>query len=711
MNFYALPPLFTGVLAAFFGLVVLSSNPRSKVNGPFAYLCLSAAWWLASFAGMYLSPNELIAQVWARIGFIGIAFIPVFALQFSAAFVEFKLPRWIFSSLFCLSGIGSIIGLLTSRVYTGVTQYFWGYYPEAGQLYLVFSVYFFIIFAVAVWLLALNYFQARKQGRPLLARQSFFLLLAFASTLLGIADFLPNYQASAYPIGYISTLIFMAIVIYATAKVRLLDVDLAVKRNTIYYLLSTLLTGGLVSLILIGVKYIKVTTNYGSLWVGIVAAFIIAVLFQPLRNAIERVIDNLLFRQRYSYQLVLSKYINAIAKPEVDLERFSRLFPYLLTKEMFLSAASTMVLDRDKQAYVVRAGEREAASSIGTEIAGDSPLVEELLTRRREIILEEVQALVKVRGKDHPNERLRLQAIIDEMKKLNATLIIPSISESGYFNKPMLLSTINLGKKFNQEAFSRDDIEFLTTLAHQITMNIEYAFIFEELKKNQAFCVQAEKLAALGTATAGVAHELKNPFTYLYTVVHAMPKRWDDPEFKESVLKMLPSEVERIKLILEGLSDYSKMNNLNQEPTLLAPVIEKVLAILGYEIKRNNVKIEKQYAIDSPIMAMVDKNRIVQVFMNILTNAIQAIGSKGGTITISILPDSGSSHVVFKDTGPGIPPKVLKRIFDPFFTTKETGTGLGLSITKKILEDQSGSVKFNSVEGQGTTVTITLPSA
>src|SRR3989339_39873 len=648
MNLYALPPLAVGIAAGFFGLLILSSNPRSKLIAPLSFFSLSAAWWLICFGLMYLTPERNLALLFGRLGFIGIAFLPAFSFQFVATHVNFRLPGWLFTSLYAASTFAAAVGLVTGQIFQDVVLYFWGFYPVAGNAYLFFSYYFFALSTLGLILLFSSYSQSMKQLRPLLARQSLLLLLAFCASLLGFIDQFKIMGEPRYPIGYLAVLLFVAIVVYATIRVKAIDVPLT---------------------------------------------------FRFSHN-----------RRRTNYQQIINKYISALAKPEVDLDRFCRLVPYLLTKELYLSAASTMVLDRDKQAYLVRAGEREAAETLGVEIASDSPLIEELLARKREIVLDEVKALLKVRGKDHPAERLRLQAIIDEMNKLKAILIIPSISESGYFNKTMLLSTINLGEKFHQDDFSREDIEFLTTLAHQITMNIEYAFIFEELKRNQAYCVQAEKLAALGTATAGIAHELKNPFTFLYTVVHAMDKRWDDPEFKESVIKILPAEVERIKLILDGLSDYSKMQNLNPEPVELAPVLEKVIAILGHEIKKNSVKIVKEYAEGKAIAVMADKNRIVQVFMNIIANALQAIGPSGGTVALSLVQGSGSNSIVIKDTGPGIPPKTLKRIFDPFFTTKEAGTGLGLPITKKILEEKGGTIQINSSEGDGTTVTVTLPA-
>jgi two-component system sporulation sensor kinase A len=167
-----------------------------------------------------------------------------------------------------------------------------------------------------------------------------------------------------------------------------------------------------------------------------------------------------------------------------------------------------------------------------------------------------------------------------------------------------------------------------------------------------------------------------------------------------------------MKLIIEGLSDYSKAHELKIEPVDLTSVLEKTLAILGYDIKKNNVYVIKNYPAQGfgKSVALADKNRLAQVFMNIIANAIQAMGEKGGDLSISIADKGNTVCTSITDSGAGIPKEILQKIFDPFFTTKESGTGLGLSITKKIVEEHRGSIYIDSRPGQGTTFAICLPA-
>ena len=259
------------------------------------------------------------------------------------------------------------------------------------------------------------------------------------------------------------------------------------------------------------------------------------------------------------------------------------------------------------------------------------------------------------------------------------------------------------------EEFSQEDINFLRTLANQATIGVEYAFISEELRKNQESLIRSEKLAAIGTTTAGVAHELRNPLTYLSAVAQVLHKKWDDPQFKESVGEMLPSEIQRMQLIVEGLLDYSRTRELALKPVDIKEVLEKTTALLNYEIKKNKIYVKTDYR--HVKKANADPNRLMQVFMNLIANAVQAIGEKGGDLSISTSDAENEIRISIIDTGPGIPKDKLKKVFDPFFSTKEAGTGLGLSISKKIIDEHKGSLYVDSESGQGTTFTICLPSS
>ena len=321
------------------------------------------------------------------------------------------------------------------------------------------------------------------------------------------------------------------------------------------------------------------------------------------------------------------------------------------------------------------------------------PLVRELLQKEKILVREEISD----------------SKIKEELRELKAAVCIPSISRGEYFKEPVLLSVMILGEKLSGESFSAEDLDFLQILANQASITVEYAFILEEFRRHQEQIIQSEKLATLGAATAGIAHELKNPLTFISTAAQALGTKWDDPEFKQIILKSLPAEVERMRIMVEGILGYSRAKELVLQPVEITEVVKRTLALLAYDVKKNNIHIKEDYVHTGKVKG--DSNRLMQVFLNIIANAVQAIGEKGGDLIILTRDGENEIKISIADTGPGIPPAVLSKIFDPFYSTKSTGTGLGLAIAKKIIDEHKGTIQPDSIPGRGTTFTICLPRA
>jgi len=661
---------------------------------------------------MYASDNIANAVFWARLGYLGVIFIPISLYHFTITFLQDQKRKKYLPYIY-LIGLIFIIASRTDYFINGMHNYFWGYYPSVGIFYPFWVLFYGSMF---LWTVYILYSAYTKQGeeKPFAQKQQIrYVLFAFFVASFSCVDYLQNFNLEVYPFGYIIAFICIPIIAYAILRHRLMDIEVVIKKTAAYSLLTAIITGIFLSVIVISDYVVRATMGTSSIWVGILAAFVVALVFQPLRDLVQKGIDKLFFRTRYEYQSIINKYSHALARPMADLDRFARIAPYLLWKSMKLSNSSLMVLDRVTKKYVLRAGEGTAKELIGQTLPEDSALIQELALRYKEIDREELSYRLRDDKKLSDQQKAWYQRILAELDQIKAALVIPNISESEYFNKPTLLALLCLGPKMSEEQFSREDVEFLETLGHQATISIEYAFILEELKKNQEQVIKSEKLAALGTTTAGIAHELKNPLTYLLTVAQTMESAWDNKAFKESVIKMLPSEVERMKLIIDGLSDFSKQHELRLEPTEMTAVIDKTLAVLAYETRKNNVFVKKHYPAENEekAIAIADKYRIVQVFMNIIANAVQAMGKQGGDLAITVRQDEKEVKISIMDTGPGIPAEQLKKVFDPFFTTKESGTGLGLSITKRIVDEHHGTLYVDSHVGEGTTFTICLPRA
>ncbi len=240
-----------------------------------------------------------------------------------------------------------------------------------------------------------------------------------------------------------------------------------------------------------------------------------------------------------------------------------------------------------------------------------------------------------------------------------------------------------------------------------------------EKAKSDEVLLHESKMAALGKLAAGVAHEINNPLAVISEEAGWMKDLLQEEdikasphlqEFQESI-KKIEYHANRVKKVTHRLLGFARRMEPTLENVMVNAVLEECVGFLENEARYRNITIEKQLTDNLPSISS-DPSQLQQVFLNILNNAIDAIG-KDGTITLKTFEDHDANQVVVQisDTGPGIPKELLPKIFDPFFTTKEVGkgTGLGLSISHSIVEKLGGTMSVDSEVGHGTTFTIALP--
>jgi two-component system NtrC family sensor kinase len=236
--------------------------------------------------------------------------------------------------------------------------------------------------------------------------------------------------------------------------------------------------------------------------------------------------------------------------------------------------------------------------------------------------------------------------------------------------------------------------------------------MLEELSRRQEVMVQSHKLRAVGTLTAGVAHELNNPINNITLTAHLLLedyKELSDGE-RQDMIQDLVSQAGRAQSIVRNLLDFARESESKIEPLDLGAVIQETIKLAGNQIKLSSAHLDVSIIPNLPRIHG-DQQQLTQVFLNILLNALDAIPKKG-RIQISVAPeDPNFLAVKINDNGSGIPEHILSNIFDPFFTTKTQGkgTGLGLSVSQGIIARHGGQIRVSSKEGVGTTFTIILP--
>jgi hypothetical protein len=225
---------------------------------------------------------------------------------------------------------------------------------------------------------------------------------------------------------------------------------------------------------------------------------------------------------------------------------------------------------------------------------------------------------------------------------------------------------------------------------------------------------QGEKLAALGTLAAGLAHELNNPIGIISARTELMLLEAESRALPEDVrddLRVVHRHAQRVSRIAHGLLSFARQPPGEHGAVDLNRLVEETLLLIEPQLVSRRIVVDRTLAPGLPVV-WGDGNALQQVLMNLLTNARDAM-REGGKISIETAraaDPSGGVRLAIQDTGPGIPPEVVARIFDPFFTTKPDGTGLGLSISYGIARDHQGTIDVHSVPGQGATFVLALPA-
>jgi signal transduction histidine kinase len=232
-----------------------------------------------------------------------------------------------------------------------------------------------------------------------------------------------------------------------------------------------------------------------------------------------------------------------------------------------------------------------------------------------------------------------------------------------------------------------------------------------ELKGRQEQLIQSGKMVAVGTLTAGIAHELNNPINNIGLNVEAMLEDYDDysDAEKKRMLEQIYTQVERAGATVRDLLDFTRKGTPAFSTVSIEEIIGSTLNLITNELNLARIDLHMDIAKDLPEINGNPRN-LQQIFLNLFLNSIQAMPD-GGALTVRVAREDDHLRIEVSDDGVGIPPEHVDKLFDPFFTTKEIGegTGLGLSVCYGIIERHGGSITIDSEPGAGTTVMVRLP--
>jgi two-component system sensor histidine kinase HydH len=678
----------SGLLAAIVSVAVaISVLLRARTGLLSTLFTLFAANLFVHYLAAFL--HNLAGQaIWRQIDLIAATFLPVTSLLFFGYFLWQKpeLPNRYLRVAYAVTGL-LMVFLLTPWSTNQLTTVFVLIYAFTG-LYL------------CAWLIHVRYQELdSNRDRTRLRYLLIFHLVALTFVLLGM---LPGPLGFLRTWGNLVSVFFLYFVSQSLLKYHLLDLQELLGRTLV-------LTA--VALILALVFGVLVLWAGGapevSLFHTFVASIVILILFEPLRDQVESSTRRLFFRERYDLRRKLEAMRREIANI-LDPERMTRVLldrPYdslrISHANVYLQAeggASYRLLDNRGPDPVER-----------IDLAAHKAFFDQLNKTPTAVLAETFERQVTDQGAPADSEpagdaeRARTRSVLETLAAMRAGICIPLVGHDE------ILGFWNLHDETGLETFSAEEIALLMVIGEQAAINIENSRVFARIRER-------DRLAVLGEMSAGLAHEIRNPLGAIKGAAQYLDPSAVGADAAE-FLNIIIEETDRLNKVVDQFLDYARPYHAKHQPTHLNRVLEHTLKLATPGLQENGIELNKDLKPGLPrIQANVQQ--LTQVFLNLLTNAIEAMPA-GGTLTvrsqlrqpipvpwISRERSAGTVQVEITDTGIGIAPEKIGNIFVPFFTTKERGTGLGLAISQRIIESHGGEIRIRSKQGEGATFLV-----
>ncbi len=596
-----------------------------------------------------------------------------------------------------LGGVALILGvvLLVAVLYPS------GLRPAVGPAVLVYVVGFML-----VAMLNLNVQAKNAPTRVDAARIRYLVVGGFLALSLQVVDRLDQILAIEMPpFGLTMTILYLYIISQAIVRYRVLDLYEMMGR---FALLS-----------LMGVALASIYTGL-VFWAGpgfstnaFLASLVILILFDPLRELVERRITDFFFRERHILEQDITELRRRLAHV-IDTAVMTDVLFDGFDNSRRITQASLYLIDPHARGFDLRRSlgpapdvtriEAAAARRHLTPAAPGGALVAAHLAEHRERLLQ-----------DGEQEKAQAAAeTLELLRELEADVVLPIQGET------QLLGLLSVSDDRLKDPFSPEDVALLGGLAVQVATTVENSRLYQQTKER-------DRLAALGQMAAGLAHEIRNPLGSIKgaaQVIEEVVLSKEGGASEGDLLSVIVEEVDRLNRVVSDFLVYARPSTGRPRMVNVNDILRRTMQLFesGHE---GQVDLIVDLAEDLP-GCEADGEQLHQVYLNLVLNGIQAMQDQEyrrldvstRLRTVRTLGESSSSAVRpssfvearFADNGPGIEPKTLENIFIPFFTTKEKGSGLGLAVCQRIIRDAGGEIEVRSQPGQGTIFTVVLPA-
>jgi two-component system sensor histidine kinase HydH len=676
--------LFCGVLALTIGASILLRGRLRRPQVMFAALA-------ADIGLFYLSQwlyKTVHSDLWARFTAVLAVLLPQFAVHLFGAIVPETERRSVLPRVAGALGVPMLVLVLSQHTHGLVRG----------------AVFLYVFGLLAASLGSLFRRGERSGSRAVQRRVRFLVLIGALAALFSLADFLWFIGAPLPPFSAVLAIVFLFVLSESLIRERLVD---------LYDVLVKLLVSTALAFSLAGIFYVLVSLigGFEVMYLGaILAAIVILVLFEPLRERAEAYVGRIVVRERVDLERAVAR-ARARLVHVLQLGEMQEVVMAALEGSRRATGAALYLRDPGGSDFAL-------ASSFGpptparVESAAAGPLLERL-EQAPSVSLEDVKRGLPERRRSgqereaEADERVLAASELFGPYRLGLCLAIRGEDRE-------LRGLLMVIDDRVRDAFSPDDIALLEPLALQIGIVLENTKQYRRLQER-------DRLTVLGQMAAGLAHEIKNPLGAIKGAAQllgdgrsAAPLGPSEREFLGIILE----EVERLDRVVGSVLDYARPSKGDVgvvDPNAVVRGTLKLLASDRAEV--SDVRMDLDPALSR---VRADAEQLRQVLINLVRNASQAMGTRG-TIYVSTKNRTLRSHaagdpttvveIAVRDEGPGIAPQVMKNLFVPFVTTKDRGTGLGLAISQRVIAEMGGRIDVASAEGLGSTFTVVLPAA
>ena len=581
-----------------------------------------------------------------------------------------------------------VLGLAVAA--TPLADYLWARFAVTGWVFLS------LMLSVSLLLGRMRQSESRIER----ARLMYLAIGAASSILFSALDFLVRFKVPFPSLGPVVCTLYLFFLSQTLLRLRLMDLHELLGKIASQTVLAVILA------LVFAVLTSWVDKNPSLfLFNTVVAAFVMLILLEPLRAKVEERVVAIFFRERYQLLRDLGQLKNRTLNV-IDLAQLSGMVLSALHETRRVTHASVYLLADDRPGY--RLLEHRGPQPVGFLDTGSARgLLNAAASGQKALLLENLDRRVaEVRhqtgeGKRNREELRRLNDMRSALAMMKAGITVPLLGND------RVIGFLNLWDERVPEAYASDEIALILEISDQLSTVIENSKLYEKMRER-------DRLAALGEMAAGLAHEIRTPLGAIKGAAQCLdPARLpgEDGEFLEVIVE----EVNRLNGVVTAFLDYARPLKQNFGPTDINEVVTRTVRLIQNEIpKRVDLKIELAETLNR---VEADAEQLKQVLINLVQNALQAIGDHPGTIGVKTLrPERFGElrggelvEVQVSDSGPGIPTDQQPHIFVPFFTTKQKGTGLGLAICQRIVKNHGGLISVQS-RPQETLFIIRLPA-